>query len=365
MNTAPPILTRLPRTLYFEDDRLFLLDQRLLPEFVQYIDVSNTDEVADAIAGMVVRGAPAIGIAGAYGVALAAGQALRQEASLTEAVVQVRQQAQTLSQARPTAVNLQWAVECQLVALQRWLASQLRHEATTPQLYEMLLAEARRLHQTDIDANMTIGRYGRPLIPLGGRVLTHCNAGALATGGFGTALGVIRTAFAEDASLHVYANETRPRLQGARLTAWELVQEGIPVTVLTDGMCGHVMARGMIDVVIVGADRIAANGDTANKIGTYTVALAAHAHGIPLYVAAPASTFDLSLSTGAEIPIEERDWEEMRQVGGALLCPTPGVSFFNPAFDVTPGDLIAGFITEAGILRPPYAKTLTESLPGQ
>jgi methylthioribose-1-phosphate isomerase len=310
---------------------LSLLDQRLLPTEEVWRDYTDYREVARAITDMVVRGAPAIGCTAAYGVALGA----RQGAALGEVCA-------ALAATRPTAVNLFWAIE--------------RMKRVAPPTAEALEREAIAIHEEDIAACLAIGEHGAPLLP-SGTVLTHCNAGALATGGYGTALGVIRSAVAAGTSLRVYADETRPFLQGARLTAWELQKSGIATTLITDNMAGHLMARGEIQSVVVGADRIAANGDTANKIGTYTVAVLAREHGIPFYVAAPRSTIDRSISDGSRIPIEERAAREVTQIGATRLAPE-GIAVRNPAFDVTPARLIAAIVSEAGVARPPYEASI-------
>jgi len=336
------------RTLYWQDGTLYILDQTRIPEETEYVPCRDHRDVAEAIRSMRVRGAPAIGAAAAYGVALAA---LRNKAtSRRELVAAVTAAGEELIATRPTAVNLRWAVE-------RVLARLRAAEGTVDTLRQVPLEEAHRIAEEDVAANKRIGRYGRELVPSGARILTHCNAGSLATAGYGTALGVVRAAYAEGKVQRVYADETRPFLQGARLTAWELREEGMPVTVVTDNMAGYLMARGMVDLVIVGADRIAANGDVANKIGTYGVAVLAQAHNIPFYVAAPMSTVDLQLASGAEIPIEERDPEEVTHCGGQRVVPE-GVDVWNPAFDITPAHLITAIITDRGVVYPPYAENL-------
>ena len=290
-------------------------------------------EVADAIRDMVVRGAPAIGVAAAFGMALAfrLGHDLRAAADL-------------LKRSRPTAVNLAWAVDRMLRA-------------------NGALSEAEAILREDVEANMRMGRYGAELLGSPATVLTHCNAGALATGGYGTALGVIRAAVESGKRIAVFADETRPYLQGARLTAWELQQDGIDVTLITDNMSGHFFQQGTFDAVIVGADRIAANGDTANKIGTYTVAVLANVHGVPFYVAAPISTIDIECPSGASIPIEERSADEVVRAFGKRIAPE-GIAVRHPAFDVTPAKLITAIITERGVLRPPYAESIAKAVRG-
>lgn len=323
---------------------LQLIDQLKLPHEEIWHTYSEHHGVADAIRTMVVRGAPAIGIAAAYGVALGA---LR-GAPLAEVVA-------TLQATRPTAKNLFWA----LSRMQR--AAEQTHLAGRP-LFDSLLHEAQAIHRQDIEMCLRIGEFGAPLLP-SGTVLTHCNAGGLATGGYGTAIGVIRSALSAGTSLRVFADETRPYLQGARLTAYEFVRLGVPVTLLTEGMAGFLMARGEIQSVIVGADRIAANGDVANKIGTYTLAVLAQTHGIPMYVAAPRSTLDLDLASGSEIPIEERSPDEVLNIGSQRIAPR-GASARHPAFDVTPARLVTAIITDVGIAKPPYRDSLARLLHG-
>ena len=305
----------------WKGDRLELLDQRLLPDQQVYVTCRTAQEVATAIRDMVVRGAPAIGCAAAFGIVLDSGE---------------KEAYEVLAKSRPTAVNLFWALE------RMKKAKDLRKEA------EAIYAE-------DLAANRTMGDLGSALIPQGARVMTHCNAGALATAGYGTALGVIRSS--KHKKISVIANETRPYLQGARLTAFEMVQEGIPVTLITDNMAGHLMSKGEVDVIVVGADRIAANGDVANKIGTYQLAVLAKRHNIPFYVAAPISTFDPKIPDGSHIPIEERPASEVTGYGDKRWAPQ-GVSVRNPAFDVTPAELITGIICEKGIAAPPNRQTI-------
>jgi methylthioribose-1-phosphate isomerase len=305
-----------------------LLDQRLLPREEVWIDCPSAAAVAEAITTMVVRGAPAIGVSAAFGIAMAAKQGL-----------DLQVVAEELKRARPTAVNLAWAVD--------------RMMRATGDLTE----EAERILAEDLDANRRMGAHGAQLLGADSTVLTHCNAGALATAGYGTALGVIRAAIEAGKRVAVFADETRPYLQGARLTAWELQRDGIDVTLITDSMSGHFFQQGTFDAVIVGADRIAANGDAANKIGTYTVAVLAHAHGVPFYIAAPVSTIDPHCPTGAEIPIEERSAQEVVEIHGTRVAPE-GIQVRHPAFDVTPARLITAIITERGVLRPPYDESI-------
>lgn len=323
-----------------------MLDQRKLPASVEYVGYDSAAEVADGIQHMVVRGAPAIGCAAAYGVAL---EALRLQQLLREPFLAgVAQGITLLATSRPTAVNLFWALERMRAKL-----SAISNE-TPPQIAAALLAEAHTITREDIHLNRTMGAHGAALLHDGMRVLTHCNAGALATAGHGTALGVIRSAVEAGKRVHVYANETRPFLQGARLTAWELQQDGIPVTLIADNAAGLLMRRGDIDAVIVGADRVAANGDVANKIGTYTVAVLARRHGIPFYVAAPRSTFDPATPQGDAIPLEERAADEITGYGAVQWAPA-GINVRNPVFDITPAELVSALITERGVVLAPDA----------
>lgn len=331
-------------TLRWTGERLELIDQRRLPSIIEYVTCRDAGEVAKAIRDMVVRGAPAIGCAAAFGMAVEA----RRSAALkrTEFDARLRIAHQVLGKSRPTAVNLFWALDRMS---RRWAATGTIACAAAA---DALVAEAKLISEEDVAANVAMGRAGSALIPDGARIMTHCNAGALATAGHGTALGVIRSARDAGKRISVIANETRPFLQGARLTAWELVQECIPVTLITDNMAGHMMQRGMVDLIIVGADRVAANGDVANKIGTYPLAVLASRHAIPFYVAAPISTIDVSIADGSSIPIEERAAEEVTGYGGVRWAPQ-GVSVANPAFDVTPAALVTALITERGVVRRP------------
>lgn len=337
--------TEFLRTVDWKEGRVLLIDQTILPERHEVIAYSDWREVAEAIRSMVVRGAPAIGCTAALGMALGA-QSLA-ETERQPFLARLDEIADVFRGSRPTAVNLFWAVD-------RLVALATRAEGATSAIQAALLAEALAMLEEDIETNRRMGRLGAELLPDEGTVLTHCNAGALATVGYGTALGVIRAAVEAGKRIHVLADETRPRLQGMKLTAWELAQDGIPVTIIADNMAASLMRQGRIDCVVVGADRIAANGDTANKIGTYGVAVAAHYHKIPFYVAAPFSTIDLSLATGDLIPIERRDDTEMTHVNGVRIAPE-GVPVFNPSFDVTPGELVTAFMTERGVLKPPFA----------
>jgi len=337
------------RTLEWRDGNLWLLDQRKLPGRTEEVRIRSAAETARAIREMVVRGAPAIGCAAAYGLALAAREAARAadpEKVFAGAVEELRA-------ARPTAVNLRWALERLSRKRSALLAAGSPHEAVA----DALLDEAHAVLREDLEACKAIGRYGAQLVPDGRGILTHCNAGGLATAGYGTALGVVRAALEAGKRCAIYADETRPWLQGARLTAWELMQDGIPVTLLPDAAAGSLLASGKVGCVVVGADRIARNGDTANKVGTYPLALAAHAAGVPFFVAAPISTVDLRAGSGRDIPIEERAAEEVTHLAGSRIA-AEGVGVFNPAFDVTPAALISAIVTERGVARPPYERSL-------
>ncbi|HEY8186548.1 MAG TPA: S-methyl-5-thioribose-1-phosphate isomerase [Pyrinomonadaceae bacterium] len=340
------------KTIEWTDQGVRMLDQRLLPAEEKYLMLRSYEEVAEAIKKMVVRGAPAIGVSAAMGLALGASQSVG--TSVADLEDDFDYMCKVMSETRPTAVNLFWAIERMRQALQR-------ETAKTHDLEEIkasLVEEALSIFREDLEANRALGRFGAELLADGDTVLTHCNAGALATAGdYGTALGVIRGAIDAGKRIAVIADETRPFLQGLRLTAWELAKDNIPVTVITDNMAGHVMKSGKVNAVVVGADRIAGNGDTANKIGTYMVAVLAREHNIPFYVAAPISTLDLSLKSGKEIPIEERDQREVTHIKEHQLAPD-GVSVQNPAFDVTPNELIAAIITDKGVARAPYVESL-------
>jgi methylthioribose-1-phosphate isomerase len=340
------------KTVEWTNEGVRMIDQRLLPAEEKYLMLRSYEEVAEAIKKMVVRGAPAIGVSAAMGLALGAKQSVG--TSVADLEDDFGYMCDVMSKTRPTAVNLFWAIERMREALNREKARTQNVE----EIREKLVQEALNIFQEDIDANRSIGRHGAPLIPDGATVLTHCNAGALATAGdYGTALGVIRGARDAGKRVAVIADETRPFLQGMRLTAWELAKDNIPVTVITDNMAGHIMKSKKVDCVVVGADRIAANGDTANKIGTYMVAVLAKQNNIPFYVAAPVSTLDLSLSTGEQIPIEERDAREVTHFGTQEMGPE-GVKVHNPAFDVTPNELITAIITDKGVARAPYSQSL-------
>ncbi|MGI6648158.1 MAG: S-methyl-5-thioribose-1-phosphate isomerase [Bacillota bacterium] len=343
------------KAITWQDDFLRLIDQTKLPLTTEYIDCRDYQSVAQAIRTMRVRGAPAIGAAAAFGIVLAAKRLLEAQPSVNrpDYLALLQTAASELQATRPTAVNLFWAVKRMLQRLNE-VATETPAEIT-----RLLEKEAQSIWAEDIAMNHRIGQFGLSLVPEGARILTHCNAGALATAGYGTALGVIRAAHAAGRRISVWADETRPLLQGARLTAWELLEDGIPVALITDSMAGYLMQQGKVDLVIVGADRIVANGDVANKIGTYTLAVLAQMHGLPFYVAAPWSTVDLSLSSGTEIPIEERSPEEVRMVAGQYIAP-PAVPVYNPAFDLTPSRLVTAIITDRGIIGPPYNESLSE-----
>jgi methylthioribose-1-phosphate isomerase len=332
-------------TLFWRDGSLHLLDQRVLPSRVEYVVCTDARETAAAIRNMTVRGAPAIGCAAAYGVALEASTLARREpARFSE---QLSAAMALLTSTRPTAVNLMWAIMRMGRTLEACAA------APPSSIAARLLDEAHAIRAEDIAANRKLGASGAALLPDRARVLTHCNAGALATAGHGTALGVIRSAVEAGKSIQVFADETRPFLQGARLTAWELMQDAIPVTLIADVSAGYLLSRGEIDVVVVGADRVAANGDTANKVGTYPLAVLARRHGVAFYVACPWSTVDLHTVNGARIPIEEREASEVLGFGALQWAPS-GVQVRNPAFDITPAELITAFITERGVIEPPF-----------
>jgi len=338
------------------DRGLYLLDQRRLPEREVYLRCRTWQEVRRAIREMVVRGAPAIGITAAIGLVLGA-EKFRVR-TRRQFLARLKRVAQGLARARPTAVNLFWALKRMI------RRAEAEEDAGPEELVEILRAEALSIWEEDLEACRRMGALGTELLPEEGTVLTHCNAGALATGGYGTALGVIRAAVEAGKRLSVLADETRPYLQGARLTAWELKKVGIPVAVIPDGAAGFLMARGRVQTVIVGADRIAASGDVANKIGTYALAVLARENGLPFYVAAPFSTFDLSRPSGEEIPIEERAPEEVHFCAGRRVTPR-GVSALNPAFDVTPARYVAAIITERGVIRPPYPENIPRVLSGE
>ncbi|MEI6669291.1 MAG: S-methyl-5-thioribose-1-phosphate isomerase [Acidobacteriota bacterium] len=338
-------------TIDWQDDAVVMIDQRKLPGAEIWVRCRTASHVAKAIKTMVIRGAPAIGVAAAMGIAIGM---RRSKATGTRAfATEFQKICNAMAATRPTAVNLFWAIE----RMKRTFAAAAHAGASVDEIRARLELDARAIHDEDVASCRAMGRHGAALVPDGARILTHCNAGALATAGYGTALGVIRGAVEQGKRVTVMADETRPFLQGARLTAWELVRDGIDTTVITDNMSGAMMRQGLIDLVVVGADRIAANGDVANKIGTYTVAVLAKEHGIPFYVAAPVSTVDLETSDGSRIPIEERPAREVTHVGKTRLTPE-GAKIRNPAFDVTPNAYVTAIITERGVCRPLYADSL-------
>ena len=337
------------QTLEWADNGVRFIDQTKLPTKETYVTCETHEQVADVIRTMVVRGAPAIGVAAAMGIAL--GVKNSKAETVADLKRELDQICDIIGKTRPTAVNLFWAIRRMQEKFERVRIRPLA------QIKQDLIEESKRMYAEDIAANQAMGRHGATLMPSEGGVLTHCNAGALATAGYGTALGVIRAAVEQGKKIHVYADETRPFLQGSRLTAWELMKDGIPTTVISDNMAGAVMKQGKIGAIVVGADRIAANGDVANKIGTYTVAILAKEHGIPFYVAAPISTVDLECPDGGSIPIEQRNAKEITHIAGRQMTPE-GVSIENPAFDVTPAKYVTAIITERGIARAPYEESL-------
>lgn len=342
------------KTIEWQGDEVVMIDQRVLPLQEKYIHHTTWQEVGDSIKTMVIRGAPAIGVATAMGVALAATQS---PATTYEGLKSALEEASSgLFATRPTAYNLGWALKQQ---------QEIWGQPGDPdEIRARLKARSQEILEEDVAMCIAMGEHAAPLFPKGARILTHCNAGALATAGYGTALGVIRSVFKRDPTIHVFADETRPFLQGARLTAWELQKEGIPCTLITDNMSGYFFKKGEIDAAVVGSDRIAANGDVANKIGTYTVSVLAKVHDVPFYVAAPTSTVDLSLTDGSQIPIEERDPSEVTHCGSKQIAPT-GISVRNPAFDVTPHDNVTAIITEMGVHREPYTESLAAAKEGK
>ena len=341
------------KTIEWVDNYSKMVDQTVIPYEYKFVNITTGDEMFHAIRDMIVRGAPAIGIAGAHGIVLYAQTLAKTITSRSEFVTKLIEKAEYMKTSRPTAVNLMWACQKQIEIIKN-------SNSDIYGIVEELKQNGIKLENEDIEINKKIGEYGAEVVPKSATILTHCNAGALATVGYGTALGVVRSAYAKDNTIQVFADETRPRQQGARITTFELAMDGIPVTLITDGMCSYFMNKGMIDMVVVGADRIAANGDTANKIGTYTVAISAKYHNVPFYIAAPLSTIDISIKSGKEIPIEERNHEEVTHINGDWVC-AENVNVINPGFDVTPNELIAGIITEKGILRPDYNKSIKEA----
>jgi len=344
-------------TIDWQDDAIVMVDQRKLPAEEVYVRCRTAPEVARAIRTMIIRGAPAIGVAAAMGIAL--GVRKSKAKGTTQLAVEFQKICDLMAATRPTAVNLFWAI----TRMKRAFAEGAQAGESPEELAARLEREARLIHDEDVENCRAMGRFGAEVVPDSARVLTHCNAGALATAGYGSALGVIRAAVEKGKTIAVFADETRPFMQGARLTAWELVRDGIDTTVITESMAGPLMRAGEIDLVVVGADRIAANGDVANKIGTYTVAVLAREHHIPFYVAAPISTIDLATPDGEHIPIEERDQREVTHIGASRLTPE-GARIRNPAFDVTPHRYVTGIITERGIVHPPFIETLDRALKG-
>jgi methylthioribose-1-phosphate isomerase len=334
-------------TIEWRKDRVVMIDQRKLPGEEVYVECTDYNQVAEAVEKMIIRGAPAIGLAAGYGVALGLMRVESKE-NLAEEFNRIFQR---LESTRPTAHNLFWALDRMKKTFED------NKGLSLVKLKKRMIQEARDMEREDIETNKKIGLWGKDLLQDGQSVLTHCNAGSLGTAGYGTALGVVRAAFQEGKKIQVYADETRPLLQGSRLTCWELDRENIPVTLITDNAAGFMMQKGMISVVMTGADRIAANGDTANKIGTYTLAVLAKEHSLPFYVAAPSNTIDFSLAEGSAIPVEERDPQEVREIGGRCLT-LPQVKALNPAFDITPAKYISALITEKGIVYPPYKKNI-------
>ena len=341
-------------TIAREADAVVMIDQRKLPAQEIYVRCKTAAEVAKAIRTMVIRGAPAIGVAAAMGIAL--GMRKSKATGTQKFAAEFQNVCDLMAATRPTAVNLFWAID----RMKRTFSAAVQAGESVDQIKDRLDHDAALIHDEDVASCRAMGAFGAEVVPADAKILTHCNAGALATAGYGTALGVIRGAVEQGKSVAVFADETRPFLQGARLTAWELVRDGIDTTVITDNMAGALMRQGKVNFIVVGADRIAANGDTANKIGTYSVAVLAREHQIPFYVAAPLSTIDLNTPDGQHIPIEERNAKEVTHVGGSQLAPD-GAHVWNPAFDVTPNHLIAGIITERGIFRAPYTESLVRA----
>ena len=341
-------------TIAREDDAVVMVDQRKLPAQEIYVRCRSSAEVARAIKTMVIRGAPAIGVAAAFGIAL--GMRKSTATGTQKFAAEFHKTCELMASTRPTAVNLFWAIE----RMKQVFAAAAEAGASVEQIQDRLDREAQAIHDEDVASCRAMGAFGAQVVPADAKILTHCNAGALATAGYGTALGVIRGAIEAGKHVTVFADETRPFLQGARLTAWELVRDGIETTVITDNMAGSLMRQGGVNFVVVGADRIAANGDTANKIGTYSVAVLAREHNIPFYVAAPLSTIDLNTPDGSRIPIEERNAREVTHVAGTQLAAT-GALIWNPAFDVTPHHFISGIITERGIFSAPYTESLSRA----
>lgn len=337
------------KTIEFKDDVLYLIDQRKLPTVYEIFQCKDYKEVDFAIKDMVVRGAPAIGATAAYGVVLAAKEFLNQDKD--DFLENLDKALEVLNNSRPTAVNLMWAIKKMKLLIEENKA------LSNEEIYKKVKEEADRIFEEDIETNKAMAKHGNEIIKQGATILTHCNTGALATVGYGTALGVVREAHYTGKNIFVYADETRPRLQGARLTAWELIQEGIPSKLIADNVAATLIRDGKIDVILVGADRIALNGDTANKIGTFMLSVVAKAYNVPFYIVAPTTTIDFDIETGEEIEIEERDSIEVTHIDGLRTAPE-GIEVYNPAFDVTPWENITGIITEKGIIRPPYKENI-------
>jgi methylthioribose-1-phosphate isomerase len=348
-------VNEIPAPVVWDGDAVRVLDQRALPARETYLDCRTVEDVAEAIRTLAVRGAPIIGVAAAYAVALVAASST--EARPRALLEDLERAGEVLRSARPTAVNLGWAVDRMLAVARSQCCSV---GSTNQRVHEALVAEALRIEREDRDACEAMASAAKPLVPHAARILTHCNTGAICTAGIGTALGVVVGAHRDGKQVHVWVDETRPVLQGARLTAWELQRRGIPMTLIPDGAAASAMAAGRVDLVVVGADRIAANGDVANKVGTYPLAVLANRHDVPFYVVAPTSTIDLSTPSGAEIPIEQRNAEEVTSVLGTAVAPD-GTRVWNPAFDVTPGQLISAIVTERGVDRAPYERSLAAS----
>lgn len=342
--------------VHTRDGKVILIDQRKLPDVIEYFDATELERMCFAIVDMVVRGAPSIGVAAALSMAAHLRDRSLDENSLPT-LADLNQVKERLDATRPTAVNLKWATG----EVYTYAANLLRHRLDNKEFAQKIFQFAQDMLQDHLERNKKLSRFGQSLVPQSARIITHCNAGSLATCGWGTALGVIRSAHLQGLNPRVFVDETRPRNQGSKLTMWELTQDGIPATLICDNMSGYLMKRGDVDMVITGADRIAANGDSANKIGTYSLAVLAHHHGIPFYIAAPLSTFDPDIATGSEIPIEFRDKDEVRNIDGKPVT-VKGAEALNPAFDVTPGGLIRGIITEEGVLTAPYEQSIRAAL---
>lgn len=340
-------------TIEWKGDCVVMIDQRKLPVVEVYVTCNSASEVAKAIKTMVIRGAPAIGVAAAMGIAL--GMRKSKATGTKQFATEFQKTCDLMAGTRPTAVNLFWAID----RMKRAFADAAQAGCSVDELTRRLETESQRIHDEDVASCKAMGAHGATLVPDSARILTHCNAGALATAGYGTALGIVRAAVEQGKKIAVLADETRPFLQGGRLTAWELIKDGIDTTVITDNMAGAMMRLGHVDLVVVGADRVAANGDVANKVGTYSVAVLAKEHGLPFYVAAPISTIDLNTPDGGQIPIEERSEREVTHVGASRLTPE-GAHIRNPAFDITPAQYVTAIVTERGIARPPYVESLAQ-----